>query len=67
MNTTDNPIEVKFEELWEPWYIDERPHKYAQMETWDIPPDLVVRFKAARLEMEEVWELLRHHNPNNDW
>ena len=55
--------EVQFEELWEPWYVGERPYESARMDIWNIPPDLVARFNAAKHEMEEVWQLLRQCNP----
>ena len=58
---------VKFEELWEPWYIDELPHPQARMDTWkNIPEELIERFRFAKNEMEEVWNLLRKYDPTYD-
>lgn len=52
-------IEIKREELWEPWYVGERPYPNARMEKYDIPEELVERFQAAKAEMEGVWYELR--------
>jgi hypothetical protein len=49
---------VRFEELWEPWHIhrDEQDHRFHKA---DVPEALIVRFEAAKAEMDEVWDELR--------
>ena len=50
-------IRVEYEELWQPWEIgDEARERTGE---YEIPTELVERFRAAKEEMEIVWQELR--------
>ena len=51
---------VKYEELWEPWHIDDDTARAAR---WpmkcELSEELVVRFRNAKVEMQAVWDEIR--------